>query len=147
LDGVIRDVLSTKKDAPTPADIIHAVKGVTLPYMSAWRALNVQTAAAREEDSTKYQLVIPYLTVLKQQNPSSVIGFSRDDDLRLSDVHVFPDFMDRALAFVRPVICLDAAHLSGSEKGTLYVASCLSGANEVYPTESCQGKRGSRNLD
>ena len=33
----------------------------------------------------------------------------------------------------RPVICLDAAHLNSPEKGTLYVASCLSGANEIYP--------------
>ena len=133
LDGVIRDVLNTKKEEPTPADVIHAAKGETLNYMSAWRALKVQNKAAREEDSTKYQLVIPYLTELKQLKPLSVIGYSRDADLRLCDFHAFPGFMDRALAFVRPVICLDAAHLSGSEKGTLYVASCLSGANEVFP--------------
>ena len=134
LDGIIREVLNAKKEAPTPADIIHTAKGVKIPYMGAWRALKVQTVAACEDDSMKYQLVILYLMELKRRNPLSVIGYSCDADHRLRDVHVFPGFMDRALAFVRPVICLDAApHLNGSEKGTLYVASCLSGANEVYP--------------
>jgi hypothetical protein len=41
--------------------------------------------------------------------------------------------MDGSLKHVRPVICLDAAHLNSPEKGMLYVASCLSGANEIYP--------------
>jgi hypothetical protein len=31
------------------------------------------------------------------------------------------------------VLSLDAAHLASAHKATLYVASVLSGANEVYP--------------
>ena len=41
--------------------------------------------------------------------------------------------MKDLLSFVRPVVSLDAAHLRSVHKGTLYVASILSGANEVYP--------------
>ncbi len=41
--------------------------------------------------------------------------------------------MNMALKFARPVISLDAAHLKSSYKGTMYVASVLSGTNEVYP--------------
>jgi hypothetical protein len=41
--------------------------------------------------------------------------------------------MKDLLSFVRPVVSLDAAHLRSVHKGTLYVASILSGANVVYP--------------
>jgi ribosomal protein L32 len=41
--------------------------------------------------------------------------------------------MNKALKFVRPVISLDAAHLCSKFKGTLYVASVLTGNNDVFP--------------
>ena len=102
--------------------------------MSAWRALKVQSSLSREDDESKYKLVMPsYVEEFRRLNPGAVADYTRDEELRLRDVHIFPPFMDESLKHVvRPVICLDAAHLN-SERGTLYVASCLSGANEVYP--------------
>ncbi|KAI2505523.1 MULE transposase domain [Fragilaria crotonensis] len=41
--------------------------------------------------------------------------------------------MNRALKFVRPVLSLDAAHLKSVFKGTLYVASVLTGSNDIFP--------------
>ena len=41
--------------------------------------------------------------------------------------------MNDALKFVRPVVSLDAAHLRSEYKGTLYIASVLSGNNDVFP--------------
>ena len=41
--------------------------------------------------------------------------------------------MNESLLYVRPVVSLDAARLKGAHNGTLYVASVLSGANDVYP--------------
>jgi hypothetical protein len=41
--------------------------------------------------------------------------------------------MNDALKFVRPVVLLDAAHLRSEYKGTLYIASVLSGNNDVFP--------------
>ena len=133
LDTVIEGILNTKKDPPTPGDILHSTKGEKLPYMSAWRALNVRSVRAREEDDAKYQLVMPYVEEFRRINPGAVAGYTRDDDKLLVDVYFFPPFMNGSLRHVRPVICLDAAHLNSPEKGTLYVASCLSGANEIYP--------------
>jgi hypothetical protein len=81
-----------------------------------------------------FQLIIPYLQALKKANEGSVIGFSRDSEKHVTDVHVFPGFMNQSLSFVRPVVSVDApAHLKGVHKGTMYVASVMSGANDVYP--------------
>ena len=51
----------------------------------------------------------------------------------MTDVHVFPGFMNESLLCVRPVVSPDAVHLKGMHKGTMYVASVMSGANNVYP--------------
>ena len=78
-------------------------------------------------------MIIPYLEALKKSNPSSVIGNTRDDGMRLLDLYVFFGFMNRVLNYVCPVASLDAAHLRSAHKGTLYVASVLSGNNDIFP--------------
>jgi len=40
--------------------------------------------------------------------------------------------MNQSLQHVRPVLSLDACHLTSSYQGTLYVASTLSANNEIY---------------
>ena len=81
-----------------------------------------------------FELIIPYIIeALRNANAGLVTGYSRDDDKCMSSIHVFPGFMNESLSYVRPVVSLDAAHLKGVHKGTLYVASVLSGANNVYP--------------
>ena len=79
------------------------------------------------------ELIIPYIEALRKANAGSVIGYSRDDDKCMSSIHVFSGFMNESLSYVCPIVLLDAAHLKGVHKGTLYVASVLSGANDVYP--------------
>jgi hypothetical protein len=79
------------------------------------------------------ELIIPYIEALKKANEGSVIDLSWDSKKCLSNIHVFPGFMNESLSYVHPVVSLDAAHLQGVHKGTLYVASVLSGANDVYP--------------
>jgi hypothetical protein len=80
-----------------------------------------------------FQLVGPYTEELARPNPGSVLGFSRLPTFELQSIHFFPGFMNNALEFVRPVISLDAAHLRSEFKGTLYVASVLTGNNDVFP--------------
>jgi hypothetical protein len=41
--------------------------------------------------------------------------------------------MNRVLKHVRPIISLDAAHMKLGGSGTLFIASTLSAAKEVYP--------------
>ena len=79
------------------------------------------------------KLIIPYIEALRKANAGSVIGYSRDDNKCMSSIHVFPGLINESLSYARPVVSLHAAHLKGVHKGTLYVASVLSGANDVYP--------------
>ncbi len=52
-----------------------------------------------------------------------MIGYTRDEEKRLVDLHVFHGIMNGVLKFVRPVVSLDATHLRSKHKGTLNVAS------------------------
>ena len=68
-----------------------------------------------------FQLIIPYLQALKNANDGSVIGFTRDSQNHMTEIHVFPGFMNESLSFVRPVVSLNAAHLNDVHKGTRIV--------------------------
>ena len=136
LDNMIVQVIRTKKEKPTPADVVKTAAtehGQVIPYMTAYRALHSESKEQKYMQRKNFELIIPYLDSLKKANPGSVIGYSRDEDKCMNSIHVFPGFMNESLSYVRPVVSLDAAHLKGVHKGTLYVASVLSGKNDVYP--------------
>jgi hypothetical protein len=78
-------------------------------------------------------MMIPYLEALKKSNPGLVIGYRRDDNMKLLELYVFPGFMNRVLNYVRPAVSLDAAHLRSALTGTLYIASVSSGNNDAFP--------------
>jgi hypothetical protein len=136
LDGIIGQVVRTKQGAPTPADVMKTAamqSGMIVPYMTAYRALSIETSVHRHAAVKNFELIIPLLNAMKKCNPGSVIGYTRDNDMKLEELHVFPGIMNRALKFVRPVVSLDAAHLRSKYKGTLYVASVLTGCNDIFP--------------
>ena len=136
LDNVIVQVLNTKNDKPLPADLVKTaatLNGDVIPYFAAYRALNTESKAVTREEKLGFQLLIPYLEQMKVVNPGSFIGYVRNEDATMKEFYVIPGFMNDSLQFVRPVISLDAAHLKSKHKGTLFVATALSGANEIYP--------------
>jgi MULE transposase domain/SWIM zinc finger len=136
LDGIIGQVVRTKQGAPTPADVMKTAamqSGMIVPYMTAYRALSIETSVHRHAAVKNFQLIIPFLNEMKKCNPGSVIGYTRDNDMKLEELHFFPGIMNRALKFVRPVVSLDAAHLRSRYKGTLYVATVLTGCNDIFP--------------
>ncbi len=136
LDNMIVQAVRTEKDRPTPANFIKTAAsrdGEVITYMPAYRSLNNQSCAQLRHSSKKFELRPGYHKARKQLNPDAVIGYSHDSEKSIKHVYVFPCFMNAALKFLRPVISLDAAHLKSIYKGTMYVASVLSRANEVYP--------------
>ena len=134
---MIVQVVRTKQEKPTPPDVVKMAAtqlGEVVPYMSVYQALKCESREQRLLMQTKnFLLIIPYLQALKKANDGSFIGFSRDSENHMTDVHVFPGFINQSLSFVRPVVSLDAAHLKVVHKGTMYVALLMSGANCVYP--------------
>ena len=78
--------------------------------------------------------MIPYLQQLLKGNWASVIEWETNENDALLQVLVILGFMDGILKLVGPVISLDATHMKSEDHvGTLYIASALSAANEVYP--------------
>ena len=45
--------------------------------------------------------------------------------------------MNNKLRYVRPGMSLDAAHMTSEVKGTLYLATIMSGNNEILPVAIC----------
>ena len=136
LHGIIGQVVQTKEGTPTPADVQKTAatrSGLIVPYMTAYRALTHETSAQKAATLKNFEMIVPFLEALKSCNPDSIIGCERDKDMRVVELHVFPGIMNRALKFVRPVLSLDAAHLKSVFKGTLYVASVLTGSNDIFP--------------
>ena len=64
---------------------------------------------------------------------ASVIEWESNEDDEVLQILVIPGFMDGILKFVFSVISLDVAHMKCADHvGTLYIASVLSGANDIY---------------
>jgi hypothetical protein len=136
LDDVVVRVLRTKEGAPTPGDIVKTAgtkNNMSVPYQVAYRALNEDNLQQKKASVKNFQLIVPYLEEMRKLNPMSVIGYTRGDGFDIVDLHFFPGFANDVLRYVRPVISLDAAHLRSEYKGMLYIASVLSGNDDIYP--------------
>jgi hypothetical protein len=137
LAEVIDQVVQTKKDTPSVADVQKTAatrSGLVVSYMVGYRALHYETIAQRAATLKNFEMIIPFLDALtKCSNPNSVIGYTRDNEMRVSELHVFPGIMNRTLKYIQPVVSLDAAHLKSVFKSTLFVASVLTGSNDIFP--------------
>lgn len=85
-------------------------------------------------DYKSFQLLVgPNIEKLTRTHPGSVLGFTSLATFKLQSIHFRPGLIDNALKLARPVTSLDAAHLCSKFKGNLYVASVLTGNNNVFP--------------
>jgi hypothetical protein len=138
LREIVTRVLQTKEGLPVPKDIMKTASNKEynedLPYMVAWRAINGNELCQAKADVMNFQLIIPYLDEMRKCNPLSLVGYTRGtEDCDIIDLDFFPSIANDVLKTLRPVISLDAAHLWSKYKGTLYVASVLSGGDDIHP--------------
>ena len=110
-----------------------AKSGEEVTYNQSFRAINRVFQERQQNDKVSFQLVAPYLQKFLSLNPGSKVGFQVEQDFNLNRFFLCPGTMNASLAFVRPVMSLDAAHLKSKWKGTLYVASVKTGADNIYP--------------
>ena len=132
----INTVLKVKASNPVPSDVVKTSQGVhgqTTSYNQGWRSLNEENKMQQIRNENSYQLIGPYLTKLKEKNPDSGVNYELDDEGHITRLFVLPGKIYRKLRFVRPVISVDACHLRSKYKGTLYTATAMSAANEIYP--------------
>jgi hypothetical protein len=102
--------------------------------MVAWRAINGNVLCQAKADVMNFQLIISYLDEMRKCNPLSLVGYTRGtEDCDIIDLHFFPSMANDVRKTVRLVISLDAAHLRSKYRGTHYIASVLSGGDDIYP--------------
>jgi hypothetical protein len=131
LNDIVVKVLKRKDGDPTPSDVIKTAAneyGIILPCMTAYCVITKDAEIGRRLTAKSFEQMIPYLEPMKKCNPMSVIGCTKSPTNELVDVYFFPGFMNDTLQLVQPVV-----HLQSKLKGTLYVASVLSGNNDVLP--------------
>ena len=137
LNEVIAQVHNTKKELPIPGDVIKTAGSklnLSVSYNVAWRSLFSDSYQRKKESILNFQLIRPYLDKTKDVNPHSVMGCTvNGPNSEIMEIHFFPGHCRDVLKCVRPLISLDAAHLKSDHMGMLYVATVLSGGNDIYP--------------
>ncbi len=100
LDDMMVQVVRTKKDRPTPANVIKTAAsrdGEVITYMPSYCSLNNQSRAQLRQSSKNIELLPGDLEAIKQLNAESAIGYSHDSEKSNKHVHVFPCFMNAAV--------------------------------------------------
>jgi hypothetical protein len=70
LGNMIVKVRNTKKERPTPADVINTAAtqlGEVVSYITAWRALQHESGAQLREEGKNIELIVPYIEQLKRK--------------------------------------------------------------------------------
>ncbi len=135
-NDLVVKVLKTKDGDPTRGDVIKTAANKCrkiLPYMTAYSVITKDAGVGRSSSAKSFEQMTPYFEAMQICNPMSVIGCTKRPTDKLVDVYFFLCFMNDTLQFVRPNVSFDAAHLRSKYKGTLNVASVLSGNNDVLP--------------
>ena len=108
------------------------VQGYTSTYMEDYRAIKEDDNRLAMDYEKAFQLIIPYLNSLCSQNPGTLAEYTTSDKA-ISSIFICPGMMNGNLRYVRPVVSLDAAHMKRRWGGTLFIASVLTGMDQIYP--------------
>ncbi|KAH9670724.1 SWIM-type domain-containing protein [Citrus sinensis] len=108
--------------------------GVQLTYQQTYRAREVGIEIVRGNPTESYNLLPKYSHVLTKTNEGTVTHLERDGDGNFLYYFValgssIKDFMQ----YIQPVIVVDGTHIKGLYCGSMFVATCLDGNNQLYP--------------
>ena len=108
--------------------------GVQLTYQQAYRAKEVGLEIVRGNPAESYNLLPKYSHVLTKANEGTVTHLQRDgDDNFLYYFVTLGSSIKGFTQYIRPVIAVDGTHLKGLYRGSMFVATCLNGNNQLYP--------------
>ncbi|KAH0655229.1 hypothetical protein KY285_030111 [Solanum tuberosum] len=136
LSGVTTPKLVNHKRKHTPNDIIEDVRalyGVEISYQQAWRAKERALEMIRGKPADGYKQMPKYIYMLNIVYPNSYIRMHKSEKNEFMYLFISLRPMMRGFEFCRPVVVVDASHLSGSYRGTFVSASILDGAGCILP--------------
>lgn len=135
LQPAIEHLLQVKSDNAKPADVMKTASHMLrmdVTYHQARRALMMNNIDATADAVTSYNLIRPYLHNFAEMNEDSHVD-NQIENGRIVRLFVCPGQMKIAILCVRPIISLDACHLKGQNKGTLYIATVKSAMDNIFP--------------
>ncbi|KAH9795044.1 SWIM-type domain-containing protein [Citrus sinensis] len=100
----------------------------------AYRAREVGLEIVRGNPAESYNLLPKYSHVLTKANEGTVTHLEQDGDGNFLYYFVaFGSSIKGFMQYIRPVIAADGTHLKGLYRGSMFVATCLDGNNQLYP--------------
>jgi len=131
VSGVTTPILGNHKRKHTPNDIItdiRALYGVEISYQQAWRSKERALEMIRGKPADGYKQLPRYIYMLETVYPNSYIRMHKSEKNEFMYLFISLRPMMRGFEFCRPVVVVDASHLSGAYRGTFVSASTLDGA-------------------
>ncbi|KAH9750655.1 SWIM-type domain-containing protein [Citrus sinensis] len=100
----------------------------------AYRAREVGLEIVRGNPAESYNLLPKYSHVLTTANEGTVTHLEQDGDGNFLYYFVaLGSSIKGFMQYIRPVIAVDGTHLKGLYRGSMFVATCLDGNNQLYP--------------
>ncbi|KAH9786938.1 SWIM-type domain-containing protein [Citrus sinensis] len=100
----------------------------------AYRAREVGLEIVRGNPAESYNLLPKYSHVLTTTNEGSVTHLEQDGDGNFLYYFVaLGSSIKGFMQYIRPAIAVDGTHLKGLYHGSMFVATCLDGNNQLYP--------------
>ncbi|KAH9724844.1 ADP-ribosyl cyclase/cyclic ADP-ribose hydrolase [Citrus sinensis] len=105
-----------------------------LQLRKAYRAREVGLEIVRGNPAESYNLLPKYSHVLTTANEGTVTHLEQDGDGNFLYYFVaLGSSIKGFMQYIRPVIAVDGTHLKGLYRGSMFVATCLDGNNQLYP--------------
>ena len=86
------------------------VSGIDSTYNQCYRAIDDAKENRYMNSIHSYELIIPYLNKIKENDNNAHVDYQRDEDNCITHLFICPGCSNDNLIHVRPVISLDAAH-------------------------------------
>ncbi|XP_022155432.1 uncharacterized protein LOC111022579 isoform X2 [Momordica charantia] len=120
-----------------PREIIEDMRqdyGINMSYEKAWRARENVYMQVKGSSEESYNLLHRYGEALKLANPGTFYEIQLEDGSFFKYLFMALGPCIRGfLNCIRPVIVIDGTVLKNKYRGTLIVATCLDGNNQIYP--------------
>ncbi|KAH9721820.1 hypothetical protein KPL70_006524 [Citrus sinensis] len=114
--------------------VVKRIDNVHTCHNEAYRVREVGLEIVRDNPTESYNLLPKYSHVLTTANEGTITHLEQDGDCNFLYYFVaLGSSIKSFMQYIRPVIAVDGTHLKGLYHGSMFVATCLDGNNQLYP--------------
>ncbi|KAK9177329.1 hypothetical protein WN944_029350 [Citrus x changshan-huyou] len=108
--------------------------GYDISYHKAWRARECAMQIVRGSPEESYKLLLQYIAMFEKKNLRTRTFLEVDDTNHFKYFSMaIGSSLRRFSSSIRPVIAVDGTFVNGKYKGTMFIATCKDGNNQIYP--------------